>query len=98
MIFFDCVLEWFYVILYSCKTVHKPSLPLKILRKLLKVNTNKGVIKLTYLQDYPQQELQLGLSEFLLVDHEVVGTGLDLLSGTKTTQCIINTCYCLKAI
>jgi hypothetical protein len=58
----------------------------------------KGDITLTYLQDCPQQALQLGLGGFLLVAHEVVGTGLDLPSGIKTTHNTINTCYCLKAI
>jgi hypothetical protein len=54
--------------------------------KITQVNTNKGVKILTYLQDCLQQELQLDLSEFLPVFHEVVGTGLDLLSGIKSTH------------
>jgi len=48
--------------------------------KITQFSINEGDI-LTYLQDCPQQVLQLGLSGFLLVAHEVVGTGLDLPSG-----------------
>jgi hypothetical protein len=49
--------------------------------KITQFSINEGDITLTYLQDCPQQVLQLGLGGFLLVAHEVVGTGLDLLSG-----------------
>ena len=53
--------------------------------KITQFSINEGDIILTYLQDCPQQVLQLGLSGFLLVVHEVVGTGLDLPSGIQTT-------------
>jgi len=52
-----------------------------ILEKIIQFSINEGDIILTYLQDCPRQVLQLGLSGFLLVAHEVVGTGLDLPSG-----------------
>jgi hypothetical protein len=52
-----------------------------IQEKITQFSINEGDIILTYLQDCPQQVLQLGLSGFLLVAHEVVGTELDLPSG-----------------
>ena len=68
-------------------SVHKPSLPCYDTekKKITQFSINEGDIILTYLQDCPQQVLQLGPSGFLLVAHEVGGTGLDLPSGIQTT-------------
>jgi hypothetical protein len=63
----------------------------------MEVNKIKPVIILTYLQDCLQQEQQLDLNEFLLVFHEVAGTGLDLLSAIQSTYCTISASYRMSA-